>query len=92
MIRMKVDELEELETEIENLKEKNGYILEEEHDNEIKKLKQDFKFKEEEYKRQIEKLENTEKYLREKIEKVEPRIEAKLQMKYAGWTPPQSTD
>ena len=92
MIRMKVDELEELETEIENLKEKNGYILEEEHDNEIKKLKQDFKFKEEEYKRQIEKLENTEKYLREKIEKVEPRIEAKLQMKYAGWTPPQSAD
>ena len=92
MIRYKVDELEELEEELEKLKEAKGYMLEEDHNKEMKTLKNDFKVKEEEYKRQIQKLEDTEKFLREKIEKVEPRIEAKLEMKYAGWTPPQSAD
>tara|TARA_R110001592_G_scaffold34342_4_gene117941 strand:- start:4 stop:564 length:561 start_codon:yes stop_codon:yes gene_type:complete len=93
MIRMKVDELDELESELEKVKEGKGYILEEEHDKEIKTMKQEFKFQKEEYEKKINKLENTENYLREKIDKVEERVEKKLEMKYAGWKPPvTSTD
>lgn len=91
MVRMKINEIEELEEELDKVKEGKGYILEEEHNEEIKNLKNDFKFKEEEYKRQIQKLEDNDKFLREKIEKSEPRIRKQVEMKYAGWTPP-STD
>jgi len=76
----------DLEEEIEILREDS--ITNEEHNNEIKNLKKEFNMKEEDYKRRIQKLEDTEKYLREKIEKVEERVQAKLDVKYAGWTPP----
>lgn len=88
MIKNKLDEIEDLETELENIKEKNGYIEAEYHHNRIKTLKEDFKRDEEDYKRRIQKLEDTEKFLREKIEKVEERVQAKLDLKYAGWTAP----
>ena len=82
---------QELEEEIETLREDS--IPNKEHDEEIKTMKQEFKFQKEEYEKKINKLENTENYLREKIDKVEERVEKKLEMKYAGWKPPvTSTD
>ena len=92
MIRMKVDELDELENELEKVKEGKGYILEEEHDKEIKTLKKEFKFQKEEYERQIRKLEDNDTFLRDRIEKSEPRIRDQVIMKLRaeGWTPPIS--
>lgn len=87
LIKNKIDEFEDLEEEFINLKEGKGYMLQQEHNEEIRMLNNNFKNKEEEYKNRIQKLENTEIYLREKIEKVEERIEAKLEMKYKGWAP-----
>ena len=87
MIKNKLDEIDELENELQKIKEKKGYIEEEQYDKEIKSLKQEFKRNEEDYKRRIQKLEDTEKYLREKIEKSEPRIKEQLMMKLKadGW-------
>ena len=95
MIRMKVDELDELESELEKVKEGKGYILEEEHDKEIKTMKQEFKFQKEDYEKKIDKLEYNDTFLRERIEKSEPRIREQVIMKLRaeGWTPPvTSTD
>jgi len=87
MIKNKLNEIEDLENELEKVKEKKGYIEEDEHDRQIKTMKQDFKRDEEDYKRRIQKLEDTEKFLREKIEKSEPRIKEQLmtQLKADGW-------
>jgi len=91
MIKMKVNEVEELEEEIENLKEKNGYILEEDHNNEIKTLKKDFKFKEEEYIRQIRKLEDNDKFLRDKMKR-QDEIHNSYKRQFIDKINEQSTD
>lgn len=87
MIKNKLDEIDDLENELEKVKEKKGYIEEDDHKRQIKTMKEESKRNEEDYKRRIQKLEDTEKFLREKIEKAEPRIKEQLmtQLKADGW-------
>jgi len=82
---------QELEEEIETLREDS--IPNKEHDEEIKTMKQEFKFQKEEYEKKIDKLEYNDTFLRDRIEKSEPRIREQVIMKLRGegWTPP-STD
>lgn len=71
MIRMKVDEIEELETEIENMKEKKGYIFEEDHNSQIKDLMNQIKIQKDHIEKLEFKLKEDRKFMEDKMKRQE---------------------
>lgn len=87
------EEKEEMEKEIEDLRDNSITIKE--HKSEMKELKNIIKEKNNDIKKLENKLNERDKFYKEKIECIEPRMrkQVEMEMKMKGWTPPQpSTD
>jgi DNA repair exonuclease SbcCD ATPase subunit len=82
LIKNRIDECEDLEKEIERIKEEKGFVDEKYHDQEIRQRDKEIKRLTQENEKHSARLKQQEEYYKEKLNAVEDRIRAKLEMEF----------
>jgi hypothetical protein len=94
LIKNKIEECEELEEELENIKDEKGFVKEEDYDDLKRETNKEIKRLTEENEKHSARLKQQEEYYKEKLNAVEDRVRAKLEMEFkcresALHTPPE---
>ena len=82
LIKNRIDECEDLEKEIENIKEAKGFVDEKYHDEVVRELTRENKRLTQENDKHSSRLKQQEEYYKEKLNAVEDRLRAKLEIEF----------
>ena len=82
LIKNRIDECEDLEKEIENIKEEKGMVDEKYHDEVVREQNKEIKRLTQENEKHSDRLKQQEEYYKEKLNAVEDRIRSKLEIEF----------
>ena len=82
LIKNKIEDCEELEDELQNIKDEKGYVNERDYDDLKRESNKEIKRLTEENDKHSARLKQQEEYYKEKMLSIEPRLRAKIEMEF----------